>query len=635
MLNPLTGAAPLLRFVRLLAGKNAVHAKGEKEKKKNSAIILARLVGLGCTMSVSVKSAETEAGLASDDDDDDDDDEEEEEQEQEQEEEQEEEEQEKDVDGCGGCGPGEPCRCHTGGAAASTTVRDDFASRTFKELRELCKAAGVPQFPGNKAELIARLRSPKENQLQRKRGGRRKNGPRRKNKTKDGATPVAKRKHACATGPSDDVQEGAIPEAISVPVRELVPTEHAHGLPELLPEKKKPKPRQAWRKHGILANAFRIESPNGGEIAVCLSEDVLAHPSVCSKTDCALDCCKYMKRLPADQLRRYSTKVRMRAALHYTSGGKVGYDSFLADGIELTTRPNAVPPGKLFSRKLKTVNKAYRCTFCRTCNDVTDGGDPNHTFGEDSCPKFGEATTWLLAQSSQQCVYFAPPLVDGGRRLRVSRSFFEALHIVTHHRISTITATVRAQLDRAPVERTSGGSGGHNKLTNSQRMQLSAMLEFAPRELSHYSKFGSNKKTQYLDRGVTRKVIWWNVCTLHDPDYVEQALRHGYRHSYDDVKLKPSEEQLDNARDNKKLRMPKISYDAAKQFFARFDVKFNKLRVDTCETCSKYAFRLGRAALSDSERAKVKKRWQAHLHKADSSCVSLLQQWAILRVYPS
>jgi hypothetical protein len=124
----------------------------------------------------------------------------------------------------------------------------------------------------------------------------------------------------------------------------------------------------------------------------------------------------------------------MRVALHYTSGGKVGSDSFLAGGIELTTRPNAVPPGKFLTRKRETVNnKEYRCTFCRTCNDVTD------------------------------------------------------------------TATVRAQLDRAPVERTSGGSGGHNKLTNSQRMQLSAMSEFAPRELSHYSKFGSNKKEKW----------WW------------------------------------------------------------------------------------------------------------------------------
>ena len=60
------------------------------------------------------------------------------------------------------------------------------------------RSSRVLQFPGNKAELIARL-SPKD--LQRKRGGRRKNGPRRKNKPKDGATPVAKRKHACATGP--------------------------------------------------------------------------------------------------------------------------------------------------------------------------------------------------------------------------------------------------------------------------------------------------------------------------------------------------------------------------------------------------------------------------------------------------
>ena len=91
-----------------------------------------------------------------------------------------------------------------------------------------------------------------------------------------------------------------------MPVRQLVPSEHAHGLPEQLPEKNKTKPHQAWRKHGILDNAFRIGSPNGGETAVCLSEDVLAHPSVCNSADCTLDCCNNLKNPPADQLRRYS-----------------------------------------------------------------------------------------------------------------------------------------------------------------------------------------------------------------------------------------------------------------------------------------------------------------------------------------
>ena len=519
---------------------------------------------------------------------------------------------------CGGCGgPGERCGCPTGGAAASATapaVRDDLASRSVQELRALCKAAGVPQFPGNKADLLARLRNPAENQMRGKRGGQRKKRPRRK---PNGApTPATKRKHACATGPSVVVQEVATPEACVAPVRVLVPTDYVPELPELLPEKKKVKPRQSWRSYGVLKKFFVMESPTG-EKAVCLDEGVLEKPSVCTSMDCKLDCCKHMKRLPADQLRRYSTKVRQRAALQYISGGKVGYDSFLAAGIELVTRPHTVRPHMLFQRKLAKVNK-NRCTFCRTCADVTDA-DPGHRFGEDSCPRFGEASTWLLSQSSQQCAYFAPPLVDGGRRLRVSRSFFKSLHIVYQDRLSTITAEVRVQMDRAPVQRRGGGSGGHNKLTHQQCLQLSAALESAPRELSHYSKFGSNKKTQYLDRGVTRKTLWWQVCCLHNPEYVEQALRHGYRHSYDDVKLKPSDEKLDNPRDDKKLHMPKISYDAAKQFFARFDVKFNKLRVDTCEICSKFAFRLARAAMSDEERAKWKKKWQKHLHAADTS----------------
>lgn len=77
----------------------------------------------------------------------------------------------------------------------------------------------------------------------------------------------------------------------------------------------------------------------------------------------------------------------------------------------------------------------------------------------------------------------------------------------------------------------------------------------------------------------------------------------------------------------KKIRKPAISYDAAQQFFKRFDVRFNKLRVDTCEECSKFAFRLGRAALSDDERAKVKKKWKDHLHEADCSYVALLAGW--------
>lgn len=178
----------------------------------------------------------------------------------------------------------------------------------------------------------------------------------------------------------------------------------------------------------------------------------------------------------------------MQAALYYMSGAKTGYDSFLASGIELATRPNSIQPCILFKRNRPRVNN-NRCAFCRTCAAVTDD-DPDHRFGDD-CPRVGEATTWLLSQSSQQCAYFAPPLVDGGRRLRVSRTFFESLHIVNRDRISTITAAVRNQLDRAPAERTTGGSGGRNKLSNEHRLQLTAALASAPRELSHYSKFGS------------------------------------------------------------------------------------------------------------------------------------------------
>jgi hypothetical protein len=82
--------------------------------------------------------------------------------------------------------------------------------------------------------------------------------------------------------------------------------------------------------------------------------------------------------------------------------------------------------------------------------------------------------------------------------------------------------------------------------------------------------------------------------------------------------------RLDCCIDQKILRKPAISYDAALKFFKRFDVKFNKLRVDTCEVCSKFAFRLGRATLTEEQRKKVKEKWQKHLHEADCSYVVLV-----------
>ena len=66
----------------------------------------------------------------------------------------------------------------------------------------------------------------------------------------------------------------------------------------------------------------------------------------------------------------------------------------------------------------------------------------------------------------------------------------------------------------------------------------------APRELSHYSKFGKEdedegedeeeeeeeKKNEYFARGVTRKSLWWHACVLYHQAYVEQALRLVYGH---------------------------------------------------------------------------------------------------------
>ena len=63
----------------------------------------------------------------------------------------------------------------------------------------------------------------------------------------------------------------------------------------------------------------------------------------------------------------------------------------------------------------------------------------------------------------------------------------------------------------------------------------------APRELSHYSKFGKEdededededeeEENEYFARGVTRKSLWWQVCVLYHQAYVEQALRLVYGH---------------------------------------------------------------------------------------------------------
>ena len=128
------------------------------------------------------------------------------------------------------------------------------------------------------------------------------------------------------------------------------------------------------------------------------------------------------------------------------------------------------------------------------------------------------------------------------------------------------------------------------------------------------------KKTEYFARGVTRKSLWWQVCVLYDPAYVEQTLRLRYRHSYDHARLKPTKDVLDDDAAGK-LIYPKVSYEAATKFFDRFDIKFNKLRVDTCEDCSKFAFRLGRGSLTEEQRAQTRLEWQRHLHEADTSCV--------------
>ena len=586
-------------------------------------------------MSVRLKSAETEDGFVSSDEDDDDHDNDD--------------DHDHDHDHAHARDHDHACdhdHDHASGddGGGDAAAPDGLTKRTLKELRALCKAAGLPQFPGNKADLIERLRNPRQHKNRpAKRAGRRARGPRRPPGQADQPHPAnckkkccKKRKHPSAAGPSTAVPpDTAIPAKVqAVPVREALPVDPVDRMPAELPEKKpkKPEDRRAWKKTGLFANFFSdrdglfsgynaVVDPATGRQAISLHASVLAEVPVCDTKEgtCRLDCCRVVKGLCEPKAKAYRTKVRQAAAVRYADAGKVGYDSHLAGCIEISSRGADVRPDVLFRRRNQLATGG--CSWCRTVDGLSSS-ERDHKYNK-GCPMYQEAQEYLLDVAPVRCIYFLEPLHDKGRRLQVSRSFFQSMHLLSKQRLDGIAKTVRDLQASAPRQR-HFGSGGGNKLSIAHILQLSAALATAPREPAHYIRFDSRNKTEFFGRGVTARKLWWDVCILHDPMYVEQSLRHGYRHSYDNIKLKPKDEALDNDIDHKILRKPAISYDAALKFFKRFDVKFNKLRVDTCEVCSKFAFRLGRATLTEEQRKKVKLKWQKHLHEADCSYVVLV-----------
>eukprot|EP00941_MAST-03F_sp_MAST-3F-sp1_P002236 g2236.t1 len=180
--------------------------------------------------------------------------------------------------------------------------------------------------------------------------------------------------------------------------------------------------------------------------------------------------------------------------------------------------------------------------------------------------------------------YFTPATEENGRRLHVSRTFFQTFFQLAEKYLASLKKIALLQ------KKTQKKHGGQNKIPEEDKKNLIGIIESAPHEYSHYVRQDSQNKTQYFEKGITRKSLWWEYCLHFDKKFANQCMRMGHLLTYHQNNIPPDSHYKHDV--EKKKITPRIAYYTACTIINSFDVKFHKLRVDTCEDCERFSLKL-------------------------------------------
>jgi hypothetical protein len=152
-----------------------------------------------------------------------------------------------------------------------------------------------------------------------------------------------------------------------------------------------------------------------------------------------------------------------------------------------------------------------------------------------------------------------------------------------------------------------------NATTELYNDRLKAILKSLELVRSHYSSSRSLAATLFcLNGSVTQKELYDMYLEEHDKAFKEQCFRMNHMPGYHRKQDEPSAEHYAQDKEGCKLT-PSISYWYVRDFFSRYDIKFEALKTDTCSECARLQYLV---SCGDEE---AKEAQRLHLQDADTS----------------
>lgn len=152
-----------------------------------------------------------------------------------------------------------------------------------------------------------------------------------------------------------------------------------------------------------------------------------------------------------------------------------------------------------------------------------------------------------------------------------------------------------------------------NATTELYNDRLKAILKSLELVRSHYSSSRSQASTLFcLNGSVTQKELYDFYLEEHDKAFKEQCFRMNHMPGYHRKEDEPSAEQYALDKEGCKLT-PSISYWYVRDYFSRYNVKFEALKTDTCSECARLHY------LVSCGNEEAKEAHRLHLQDADTS----------------
>ena len=284
------------------------------------------------------------------------------------------------------------------------------------------------------------------------------------------------------------------------------------------------------------------------------------------RKNCLLSCCQGRLYIPLEDLKRYIENIRSERRNVIQKKGTAGDDAYLS---------------KLIHRSVSAdeINKTTQYNYFLPCPSEENerGFDPETL-------------------------------------IRVSRIFWCQVMLVGQVRMRRIIGQI---LEPRNVGEASNAGGQRHPGTDEMEDIVRKILKYARKEASHYQGFIRDSSKTYLEKSVTKFSLWQQFLQITSKEFYDQAMRLNFWPGFTSFIFKPSPEVYKNDISKMPLK-PARSYSWFTQQLRKYNLKFGKLRSDTCETCHYYQEAIRMASTNDQKSA-LQESFNLHLQEADKA----------------